>query len=504
MTLHLGIAFGAIAAFASLMAILTWWTRSRAQSRRRALENNVSWPWDRDAPGEIDSGRDRLERGSRHLTSMDIWGKSEPKLPSLCSVLDKDCPSNAAEINRQDRSVFPLPPTKAHHDPRIADPYPTVQINRGNRSVPDLAPDLGQLQVTNLLPGDVSSSDEGNHSVTSLGVFSSISPASDYGTPYPTMVKTRPRFHGLDAGGLPVPWGPLQSSRQDLTTGGLQRDREAHSRLPGEPGMPLRASSSEGWAASIKSNLFNAFSAVVSSQSGPGEEPPDNLTRKYIRNRHSPRQRKTHSREGMLSRGSSVHSVTSSVKEWSEEETCEGAGVVHFLIPEGSDDVLSPERAREVQKPPPAVIKSRDREPDRLSPGPLENAMSADDAPKSSSISYTAETHSTLVDRTQFSTPMAGHEEATTISQIRSRRERRTKARRPKRPVLVTRKSSSLSVGSDMSRTSSISTERLTDAERFASKALRERRRRVLEMGAGRGKPGHVSSGSRRVRKADD
>ena len=61
------------------------------------------------------------------------------------------------------------------------------------------------------------------------------------------------------------------------------------------------------------------------------------------------------------------------------------------------------------------------------------------------------------------------------------------------RPAIVTRKSSSqssaVSVGSDMSRMSSVPSEGLTDAERFAKNILRERRRRVTEMAVGRGRP---------------
>ena len=66
---------------------------------------------------------------------------------------------------------------------------------------------------------------------------------------------------------------------------------------------------------------------------------------------------------------------------------------------------------------------------------------------------------------------------------------KRTKRHRPAMVRRRSSQSSAVSVGSDMSRVSSVPSEGLTDGERFAKNVLRERRRRVLEMAVGRGKP---------------
>ncbi|KAH9942103.1 hypothetical protein B0H21DRAFT_526243 [Amylocystis lapponica] len=505
-SVYIGIAFGAIAGIAFLTALLTWWLRSRKRSRRRALENATIWPWDRDSPGGGGGGADRdfLESGSMFHGGLGLWDAGEKGPETIGEQHDPPLQTegHSTGFSLHDGHAYPLPPAPAHIGARLAGPYPTVQVHGANGSVPDLAQDLGPLQVTNLMPGDVLSSD-GSRASSALGMA-----PTEYGTPYPLMAGERPRYVGVDRG-LPVPWAPLQLRRHDSgaksSIAGSQKDW-APLPYPGDSSSADRALDTESWTSSLRSNLVSAFNAVVGAGSGQDAE-ADTLTRpprRKQRSRGSAHQRSVAPRVGTLSRATTVQSIRSAVKEWTMEETGDGAGVVHTRLPDVAEDTSTewfPDGlGADVRKPPVALLASQGRTHLSASlAGSLTRASSLYSAvsPEMSKLRVDAEPPRLpdIPPMSRTSSEMSTTEGRPACSQHSSKRrntkfqkyDTRQKTRKVRRPTMVSRASSSaVSVGSSMSRASSVCSEQLTDAEEFAKKMLRERRRRMMEMGEGR------------------
>ncbi|KAI0937930.1 hypothetical protein AcV7_003263 [Taiwanofungus camphoratus] len=501
-SVYIGIAFGAIAAVAFVGVLFVWWMRIRRRTRHRALESTTTWPWDRDILGSSGNVEAGIDTSTVH-NGLGLWDIHEPMRREPSHGLFGSGFTEGHHISSVDGSSYPLPPAPIHTDARLANPYPTIQIHSANSSVPDLAPDLGRLQVANLMPGDVSSGDEASRAGSSLDMAPMPRTlSSECGTPFEPMAGGRPRFLGLGGSGLAVPWAPLRPRRQPSRMSGLGIEVTSEKDwvpLP-YPGDTHAQNGPEvgGWAASLKSNLVNAFNAVVGA-SGTGGSVSDHLTRpphRRKRSRKSKRHESVETYKGMLSRGSTMRSTGASVKDWTLEETRDGAGVVHIRLPDVSDDVsnwLSDTIfENDIQKPPTAVLKSHNHE--LLSAHPTESVTRASSVYSTMSLGspeLPASRIATDPPRLPSIPPMSPTSTPCSTSHTRKstryrRHETRKKTHRSRRPTYMTRASSShsaaTSVGSEMSCQSSARSERLTYAEEFAKKMLRERRKRVMEM----------------------
>lgn len=416
-----------------------------------------------------------------------------------------------------DNDAYPVPPAPAlmQAGTRNNDPFVTIPLHEGEQSVPNLAQDMGTLQITNLMPGDISGG-EMSRASTAPGLADTYS--DNYGTPFQP---TRPCFKGLDGDGLGTPWAPLRPRKTNVGTRIREQEQQnettdTSSRLDlplPYPGDSLAAAepqrqestrhSEESWAASIRSNLYNAFSAVVggSTSSLPAAvtaSTQDGFTRPPER-RRTPRTRKI--RGPRENSASSIGSGT----DWTLEETCEGRGVVHF----GSDD---DDRARDpfaddVFTPP--GTRTYGKENLAADTDPFRDSTDDDSHPASGSTETRRPSRVGLHPPRLPSIPDFSDEGAKSpVKRDTHQTPYRKRTKRPRRPTLATRKSSSqasaTSVGSDMSRTSSASSGQLTDGERFAQRILKERRRRIMEMTVGRTKTSRSRATTLMMRRSDE
>ncbi|KAH9929381.1 uncharacterized protein B0H18DRAFT_996857 [Fomitopsis serialis] len=483
-----GVSFGALATLGLLVALVSWWLRMRQRTRTRALENSVVWPWAKETPSDLPRSPAGLETGfGAHASNGDG-----------ANVWSAGCLDRLDAISPTDGRLPTLPP--AVHSLNDT-PYQTVQLHHTNSSVPDLAPNMGALQVTNLVPGDITSGSESSRASSVLSMaFVGHTPMPECGTPYEPMA-----FLGAQDNGLPVPWAPFHAHKKTTdffrlkSSGNISEKSVGPLPYPGDIDHGVSAQGS--WAASIKTNLVHAFNAVVGGPT-PSNTAADHLTT-------SPRRKKRDWKHGAdvlhysvdtLSRGASIRSSHSDVKEWPPEEVEGNAYLTHQDAPTGglpeAHSWASIPLEDEPQKSPQAEVKEEiattayDAEDNRLD---IIEEYYAEQAFGSPSLHVDADPPR-LPDIPQVShTPSLSS--LAIVCEGRSQRKStkyrksgpRKKTRGSRRPTLVTRKSSSAcSVGSDMSRQSSVCSERLTDGEAFAKRMLRERRRRVMEMGAAR------------------
>ncbi|KAI0659498.1 hypothetical protein C8Q70DRAFT_1053861 [Cubamyces menziesii] len=495
---YIGIAFAAIACAGLVVTILAWWLRIRSRTRRRKKSKSTAWPWDHDQFG----GRQLSLEGGLGIYEPDRDMVERPLHPGAHS------PIAAMHGTLADPSTYtiPVPPPPAHTQRAHGSPYVTVQLHDAHQSVPDLAPDLGTLQITNLAPGDMYDSSRAS---TALGVAHTY--PAEYGTPFQPQ---RPCFLGVQSGGLEVPWRPLRIRRNGSAASGQRGaplcDTESLNEPLPYPGDIAVSDDSrllqtaagqrhEGWAASIRSNLLNAFNAVVGANPSQVSAPNDTFTQAPTR--HSQRSKRS------IPHGPREHLSKAHGSSWTLEETGDGAGVVH--IRNGEEDAAGDVPAQDpfaddLQIPPLAATASQVYGSGLLCVSPPASVTRA------SSMYSTASDTNGAVERVRDGPPRlpsipslsrSQSEDNTDEQQAydgidvqthRVRGQRRKKTKNTRRPLLASRKSSSQNstntIGSDMSRTSSACSEHLTDGERFAKNALRERRRRVMEMTVGRGK----------------
>lgn len=447
MSLYFGIAVAAIAVISLVLALTVWFCRTRKRSRALSSSENMdNWPWDPDHDAR------HLENGARSWDEVSVtevkYGSSPRGLFEL--PLGYDLNGNGG--------VYEPP-----RNPPNATSYPTVHIN-AHQSVPDLAPDAGRLQVTNYMPGDISSSDEASRANSRQGA------QSEYGSPVLALDSARPRFLTLDGNGLDVPWTVKLSDKSFVDLPELP--------FPGSTpaSAHLTKADNEGWAASIRSNILNAFHAVVGTPSPLHDTftqvPERRDTHRSIRSQVAELetgetlQRKNTMLStqsdygGDLVRLASVHRDGS--KDWEDLS----------LWMSGDGSVVLPEQ------PPAAVIKTRDRsQPGTMSRthSGCEVSVHRNDTPRILTPGLISRQSSLSLSR-----PASPQTRKKTLLQMRKSRKTGRKSRRP--PLLSRTSSiySTLSVGSDMSRNSSISKDPLTEQEKFASLALRERRKRLM------------------------
>ncbi|TCD65174.1 hypothetical protein EIP91_003030 [Steccherinum ochraceum] len=359
------------------------------------------------------------------------------------------------------RSSGPLHPAlKAQATPKsLQTPFVPVPY-AAHQSVPDLAPDIGRLQVANHMPGDVSSGDEGGSRANSR---EGGEPSRAQATPM--------QVYNRDNGVLMnVPLTPAHPAIQ--VTRAISESDEPPLPLPGQTrrmSLSHNWDRPAGWAASIRSNLAHAFNTVVGAQ--PSTSSTDELlTRRGDEALSTSRgESGDASSFGKLAYGGlevpavCFDEVSESAKDW-DDLSAWMTNQKFTPVPSSHSAVIPPNASG---TPVPAALFKRTP---RASNGALPQAT-----PVQPPLcrSTTTESVQGAKDRRRDLNALR-----------RSRKSSKRDSAKLHRPTLAG-KLSSLSVGSEMSRVSSASSA-LNEQEKFARRALRERRRRVLEM-SGRG-----------------
>ncbi|TFK48151.1 hypothetical protein OE88DRAFT_1664544 [Heliocybe sulcata] len=337
------------------------------------------------------------------------------------------------------------------------------------------------LQVANMMPGDAyPSSDEASRPTTSLGILHTPL-GDDYGTPR----EERPRFLGVQDGGLGLPWA-YPKHVDDLEGGYPGKDEAAdweHLPFPGEiprfdavqqqdqaKGRPAETNV-EAWTASLRANLANVLSMaggyLTSNASAP--PPEDRFTSMPSRSKRSSVRS---SRTGRGLHGATLAREDTNRSRMSQlytlEEVEEGSGIVHV---HGADNTPP---LNITKKPSSVVVKSRQRAQLCVPPSGT--------VTRASSVYSTASATSSVADvgskapRLPSIAPLSrdismrhggfsGDLDASASLDNPFRGESRGQAR----PKILTRLTSN-------------------DEEKMVQKALRERRKKVMSMGLGRGR----------------
>lgn len=480
-----GVSFGALAALGFLAAFLLWWIRQRQRRRTRKLGSSVAWPWEKQAQNDLHGSPTGLETGfgatPAHGDSADLWSAG------CLHGLDAVSPIE---------SRLPSLPQTAHTSDTA--PYQTVQHPHANNSVPDLAPNMGVLQVTNLVPGDISS---GTESSRASSVLSMTHMPLDCGTPYEPSVGERPLISSVQEHALCLPWPSLYVRNKPAETQRLNSSSHISEKSLGPlpyPGDALTsAAPPSSWAASIRANIVHALHTVVKAPSA-AQSVPDNLTsppRRRQRGYNGEGDTTQQYDPGALSRDVSICSSISNVKEdLGNADNLMPRLEAHTIpsvplwssIPLDDNPAETPHRVADVaDNKGPMDSTQEDSKLDFIEDYYSRGAMGGSESPHTGTEEPPRLPDILRVSHTPSLSSLA------IVCEARAQRKStkykkggtRRKTRGSLRPALVTRASSLCSVGSDMSRRSSKSSQHLTDAEAMAKRALRERRRRVLEMG---------------------
>ena len=504
-----------------VVALAAYWIRVRFRTHRHSMKRMTTWPWDHDvlgaraAQGTLEGGNLGVHPGLR------TWNPARMVEPSASDggktrfSIEDESPLpqlhlTDPRLGPKDSRAFPLPPINVDLPAYQGNRSPFVTVpphaNRGReQSVPDMMQEMGRLEIANLVPGDiVTSGGESSRASTVLGFSDGSSDStSEDGSP------TTPRaMMTAEDGSTPtqhLPWAPLRTVK---TKGGWQEGYMLedgndgllpfpgnHSAVP-EPAVEPETKQ-DGWAISIRSNLVNALNAVVgggASHVKTAETGSDNLTRPPER-RNSQRRRGVRGRHESadgISRSDTASSASSPTR-WTLEETETGRGVVRFRG--------DPEQGKPLTEDPfsdDSTARSEDTaavKRDEQCMETFDRAQGTENGPPTdcgTTEMTLLRTHLPKLPTTpSASEPPRREELEPALAKKTTSRQHRKRTKRH-RPAMVRRRSSqssAVSVGSDMSRVSSVPSEGLTDGERFAKNVLRERRRRVLEMAVGRGKP---------------
>ncbi|RDB17518.1 hypothetical protein Hypma_001207 [Hypsizygus marmoreus] len=362
---YVGIILGTILVIACLAAFIAWVVRLRMHARRHRSASAPDVPWaNASHESVLEEGRDATfighpvsGRGSLDISSQDIvpgWEPrgdrdvGEPKRSK--SYLNPSIRSESASDPFGDRPKYPvLAESVAYPLPLYHGSYPTVESSQLPASNSDGSLDgyrsastLGPLQIANMAPGDASVAS--SRAPTALGMND---PAGDYGTPRENQVGFRPRFLGLEGGGLRVPWSPPPAPRRTSFAARRRGGSGTWEHLPPlpMPGETLGAEpvaengKGDGWTSSLKSSLASAFNAVAATlPSAPmmheKDDSNDNLTptpSRLATNHTSTRERgrpNISNRdffEQPISRNESIVS-----RPWSLEDRGDGTGMVRF------------------------------------------------------------------------------------------------------------------------------------------------------------------------------
>lgn len=478
--MHVGIAFGVIAGLASLVTLVVWLIRTRSRARRQALRNTSTWPWDRDDNRIEDGCQDNRGHNPGFMFGLGFRG-------AWVNGMDEPKPS------RWDKNTIQRPPViidrqeilRSTHDvPMARSPYPTIQIPNAHGSVPDLAPDLGRLQVANYVPGDLSSNESSRatsraSSVTNRSGRAMSNKSDRHWTP--------PR---VDTGlGLAI----FEEKVHELDVTEL-----SELPLPGEVEMH-QPEASNGWASSFRTNLANVMNVVVGGTTAP---PVTQVTAPSPT--RTERRLSTQSRKGasFLSRRNSVHSGPTTrrnslsnaaravpirapgmrIHAADPHELVDRLTQVMYDIAEGEE---TEDTCTGVEKPAPAFVNNRDRNDQAYRMLSRASSVYSVMSPPSD-IAGEMQQQFTLPPVTSVSRTGSGtsFQQAVQLEEKAlhaHNSKRQVPPRSPQRPIMLRHGTSSSgdSMGSDMSRTSSPGSEPLTDGEQYAQQVLRERRKRV-------------------------
>ena len=447
-TFYIGVILGAIVGFVCIVAFIAWFFRVCLQ-RNEESESSEPWPWDKE-----DRDR-RLESGLQ-----DPHGLDEGRWP-VHSMLAKRPPAEEVGYSRQDafgiqypigavikdgvvhgtpRSSLlqggPLHPA-LHGTPKsIRTPF--VPVLNPHQSVPDLAPDIGRLQVTNHVPGDVSSGDESSRANSRQGL--------EVPKPHGSTLRVLNRDNGVM---MNVPLTPMQHKSPHRRNNPCLTD--APLPFPGQTQRKLSEISqtsqkSVGWAASIRSNIANAFNVVVGSQSSTGsvdQHPASNTAN-----------------------GPASDRLQIPVVRLEHVDDDNSRGYWDDLSAWMSNQSFTPQ--------PPAATPARLTDPYSQIPAALTRRT-----PKLNNTAPKSPVPPPLCRTTTSESALDAQECRQELNAIR-RSQKIKRGMITKAPL--TGGTSSLSVASSVSRTSSASSGPLTEQEKLARKVLRERRRRVLGM----------------------
>ncbi|KAG2114951.1 hypothetical protein BD769DRAFT_1092649 [Suillus cothurnatus] len=266
---YVAIILGTVCILACCLAFLAWWMRSRA-SARKTRDDDELW-----------TARDVLEDGP------------EPSLQAHTPHEESEFYLPASLVRRNTGDPFSSPintPTAANfyktydrapgYDPSrsvVGDVYPPVEQRRptlvnhaSTFSVQESPRTLGRLQVANIAPGDLTSSDESSHG----GPYSTRAGPPRSAVQHPRQSFLPPEEEGLPQF-LPSPGHVQRTPRERLrpvmeNTPGigpgvwhnipLPDEAEPHDSMVNEHPPP------EGWASTLKSNFMTAFGTVAGNR----------------------------------------------------------------------------------------------------------------------------------------------------------------------------------------------------------------------------------------------
>lgn len=442
-SLYLGIAFAGIALVSILVALVTWYYRIRSQSRREARSNKTRWPWDRN-PDDVEGGANG--GGQYDFGRLGAAGTTEKR------DVFRPLPYPSAVLGAED--AF-----RGFNPAILNSPYRTVHVPEAQSSVPDLAPDLGALQVTNYAPGDVSSDEEASRANSRQGNVPDIS------EPGHTPTGSQWVEYRSDDG-FSNPWPPFRAgSTMGHDEKEVSEPEADKSSAPQPPARPVQ----DGWAASLRSNIVHAFQSVVRA---PTQTPDDHFT---------PLPNRRVEREKCGDIFGDEHAV--------DEPPADADSLTSWI----RSTVRAPEEQNsDIKLPSPALLHARAR----LGPSPLARVPSSVysvHSPAHSPLPAPDLTEGSRILDTLPELPLSRN--ASSCSQ-HTPHKHTSRAGKSRKSTRLNRKytSSYCSVGSDMSRSSSRASAMsggpsrqnsvsgpLTDQERFASNMLRQRRKRVAE-----------------------
>jgi len=334
----IGILLGSMAVIACLATLLAWLIRTRKHIRRRHQELAADIPWVRPSSDHTGLEEGRLGDVGR-IVGRPLWEAlsdhdvGEPKRSEsyfndrgqiYAPYPDSGTPDYQRGGGGPGSVTYPLP---VHHGSYQS----TLSYGEASPNGHEGAPTLGPLQIFNLMPGDFSADPSPAPSTRS-----SVNLSGDLGTPRGDDHISRPRFLGLESKGLRVPWNsrpqePLLSDRRNL----LDSEKPDATTTPTTTtAANTGVGETNGWTASIKTNLVNAFNAVamnLSSSSLNNQKGEETFTP------HPSRQAATHRsiriRSGqfpVLPSSFSDSQSDSGAPVWSLQDRGDGSGAVHF------------------------------------------------------------------------------------------------------------------------------------------------------------------------------
>ncbi|KDQ56091.1 hypothetical protein JAAARDRAFT_320385 [Jaapia argillacea MUCL 33604] len=504
----IGIAFGTITAVAFLAALVAFFFRAHRRARQRRRTASSKWPWNDDQGMEEKDIGFGYGVGVGHSSGTGGWDHEPEPVLDAAEPADSYYRTEHGDFHQDLFGSVQFPPgihvesrgEDSHNQFPNTSPLPPSVVSA------DFGAQHGSLQIANMVPGDVVlSGDEFSRPATALD----MAPQDRVlGTPRELVPGEKPRFLGLHDGGLRVPWGKdtehgsddgvsRESNWEPLPFPGDSSARDAGTACEVPSGR-----ASEGWTASLRSNLANALSAVSGgyisgSSQGIEEDKFTSLPRRTKRT--STRNKATRQ---PLGRDPTTRSTAS--KLWTLEETAEGAGVVHIR---GSHEDVGPTPPLKIATKPAAVLLKSHQKGQLFVPAQSASVTRASSIYSTASASeFDTEPPPRLPSIPPMSRNLSLGGTKNGMSSAEGGTMRRTSQFRKEermdgRPKVMTRLSSSnCSSGSCGSEVSTSSSERLSDEEKAAQKALRERRRKVMGMGIGRGRVGTLKAVTSRMK----